>query len=196
LDGAMLARCKGWTTLGPHHIRHKAVKIEAERWIGSAEATMLVGPLFRSSRGTNMSAAPANSDLLFFIERGTGPPLLLLHGLMITGEMFEPVIEHFATRHRIIVPDLRGHGRSRSLPPPYTASQIASDLSRLLDHLSVKSTAVLGYSQGGAIAQQFAIDHPTRCSRLVLHAPTPLTCLHFASGSRAISCRFSLTSYG
>jgi pimeloyl-ACP methyl ester carboxylesterase len=88
---------------------------------------------------------------------------------MVTGEMFEPVIEHLATRHRVIVPDLRGHGRSRGLPPPYTAGQLASDLSRLLDHLGIDySTAVLGYSQGGAIAQQLVLDYPKRCDRLVL----------------------------
>ena len=52
--------------------------------------------------------------------------------------------------------------------PPYTAAQLASDLSRLLDHLGIDSTAVLGYSQGGAIAQQLALDHPKRCNRLVL----------------------------
>ena len=115
-----------------------------------------------------MSSALASSDLLYFTERGSGPPLLLVHGLMVTGEMFEPVIEHFATRHRVIVPDLRGHGRSRGLPPPYTAAQLASDLSRLLDHLGIDSTAVLGYSQGGAIAQQLVLDHPKRCDRLVL----------------------------
>jgi len=115
-----------------------------------------------------MSSALASSELLYFTERGSGPPLLLVHGLMVTGEMFEPVIEHFATRHRVIVPDLRGHGRSRGLPPPYTAAQLASDLARLLDHLGIDSTAVLGYSQGGAIAQQLVIDHPRRCDRLVL----------------------------
>jgi pimeloyl-ACP methyl ester carboxylesterase len=112
--------------------------------------------------------AQASSELLYFAERGSGPPLLLVHGLMVTGEMFEPIIEHLATRHRVIVPDLRGHGRSRGLPPPYTATQLASDLSRLLDHLRIDATAVLGYSQGGAIAQQLVLDHPTRCSRLVL----------------------------
>jgi pimeloyl-ACP methyl ester carboxylesterase len=110
----------------------------------------------------------AFSDLIYYTERGSGPPLLLVHGLMITGDMFEPVIEKFATRHRVIVPDLRGHGRSRGLPPPYTAAQLASDLSRLLDHLGIDSIAVLGYSQGGAIAQQLVLDHPLRCNRLVL----------------------------
>jgi 3-oxoadipate enol-lactonase len=109
-----------------------------------------------------------SSELLYFTERGSGPPLLLVHGLMVTGEMFEPVIGHFATRHRVIVPDLRGHGRSRRLPPPYTATHLAADLARLLDHLDIDSTAVLGYSQGGAIAQQLVLDHPEHCDRLVL----------------------------
>jgi pimeloyl-ACP methyl ester carboxylesterase len=87
---------------------------------------------------------------------------------MVTGDMFEPVIEHLAARHRVIVPDLRGHGRSRRLPPPYTAAQLASDLSHLLDNLGIDSTAVLDYSQGGAIAQQLVLDYPKRCDHLVL----------------------------
>lgn len=109
-----------------------------------------------------------SSALLHFEERGAGPPLLLIHGVMITGEMFEPVLAQFATRHRVILPDLRGHGRSRALPPPYSVAQLAADLAQLLDQLGVSSTAVLGYSQGGAVAQQFALDHPERCERLVL----------------------------
>jgi 3-oxoadipate enol-lactonase len=115
-----------------------------------------------------MNSTPASSDLLYFIDRGWGPPLLLVHGLMVTGEMFEPVIEHFAIRHRVIVPDLRGHGRSRGLPPPFTTAQLASDLSRVLDHLGIASAVLIGYSQGGVIAQQLALDHPQRCDRLVL----------------------------
>jgi pimeloyl-ACP methyl ester carboxylesterase len=115
-----------------------------------------------------MSSGLGSSDLLYFSERGSGTPLLLVHGLMVTGEMFNAVVEHFATRHRVIVPDLRGHGRSRGLPPPYTAAQLASDLSRLLDYLGIDSTAMLGYSHGGAIAQQLVLDYPMRCNRLVL----------------------------
>jgi pimeloyl-ACP methyl ester carboxylesterase len=110
----------------------------------------------------------APSELLHFTEHGSGPPLLLVHGVMITGEMFEPVIECLAARHRVIVPDLRGHGRSRGLPPPHTAAQLASDLAHLLDHLGVESTAILGYSQGGAITQQLVLDYPKRCNRVVL----------------------------
>ena len=107
-----------------------------------------------------MNSALASSQLLYFIERGSGPALLLVHGLMVSGEIFEPLIEHFAIRHRLIVPDLRGHGRSRGLPPPYTAAQLASDLAHLLDHLNIESTAMLGYSAGGTIAQQLVLDYP------------------------------------
>jgi pimeloyl-ACP methyl ester carboxylesterase len=113
-----------------------------------------------------ISANP--SDLVHFFERGAGPPLLLIHGLMASGEMFAPILEPLAGHYRVIVPDLRGHGRSRGLPPPYTTAQMASDLSRLLEHLGIGETAVLGYSQGGAVAQQLALDDPGRCGRLVL----------------------------
>jgi pimeloyl-ACP methyl ester carboxylesterase len=115
-----------------------------------------------------MNSAIAPSELLYYSEHGSGSPLLLVHGLMVIGEMFDAVGGHFARRHRVIVPDLRGHGRSRRLPPPYTAAQLASDLAHLLEHLGIESAAVLGYSQGGAIAQQLALDHPKRCDRLVL----------------------------
>src|ERR1700682_3746080 len=115
-----------------------------------------------------MRTGRTSPDMLYCTDRGSGPPLLLVHGLMVSGEMFDTVVDQFARRHRVIVPDLRGHGRSRNLPPPYTVRQLAADLSRLLDHLGIESTAVLGYSQGGAVAQQLALDHPEQCHRLVL----------------------------
>jgi 3-oxoadipate enol-lactonase len=93
---------------------------------------------------------------------------MLVHGLMVTGDMFAPVLDQLATNHRVIVPDLRGHGRSRALPPPYTVRQLAVDLAWLLQQLGIASAAVLGYSQGGAIAQQFALDWPAHCHRLIL----------------------------
>lgn len=105
---------------------------------------------------------------LYYLERGSGPPLLLIHGLMVTGQMYEPVLDHLAARYRVIVPDLRGHGQSCSLPPPYTAEQMSVDLGELLDQVGVDTSLVLGYSQGGAVAQQFALDHRERCARLVL----------------------------
>jgi 3-oxoadipate enol-lactonase len=115
-----------------------------------------------------MSSVLTSSDGLYFTDRGSGPPILLVHGLMVTGEMFDSVRDRLAARHRVIVPDLRGHGRSRKLPPPYSVPQLAADLSHVLQDLGIESTAVLGYSQGGAVAQQLALDFPERCDCLVL----------------------------
>ena len=110
----------------------------------------------------------AGAPDLYFTEQGHGSPLLLIHGLMVTGEMFEHVLPHLSAQHRVIVPDLRGHGQSRGLGPPYTVARLAADVSTLLARLAVPSAAVLGYSQGGSVAQQLAIAHPEQCSRLVL----------------------------
>lgn len=94
--------------------------------------------------------------------------MLLIHGLLVTREMFHPVLDAYARRHRVILPDLRGHGRSAGLPGPYTIEQHAADLARLLDHLKVPTVDVLGYSLGGAIAQQLALDFPEKVHTLTL----------------------------
>jgi len=112
--------------------------------------------------------SPASSELLHFTECGSGSPLLLVHGLGMSGDMFEPVVAPLAKRHRLIIPDLRGCGRSRRLPPPYSVPQQAADLAALLDHLAIASTDALGYSQGGPVAQQLALDYPAKVRRLVL----------------------------
>lgn len=105
---------------------------------------------------------------LHFTDAGDGPPLVLIHGLFVRGAMFDPLIPLLEPERRLIVPDLRGHGASSHLPPPYSAPQHAADLARLLDELGIARADVLGYSQGGAAAQQFAKDFPDRVARLIL----------------------------
>jgi pimeloyl-ACP methyl ester carboxylesterase len=112
-------------------------------------------------------SAPTQSPL-FVHESGVGTPLLLIHGLLASGSMFDPVLPAWSAHHRVIVPDLRGHGRSGALPGPYGVGRLAHDLAQLLDDLQVETAHVLGYSQGGAVAQQLAHDHPERVRGLVL----------------------------
>ena len=64
------------------------------------------------------TGSSSETGQLYFTERGVGPPLLLVHGLMVSGIMFEPALDRFAAFHHVIVPNLRGHGRSRTLPHP------------------------------------------------------------------------------
>jgi 3-oxoadipate enol-lactonase len=108
------------------------------------------------------------ASILFVEQAGTGTPLLLIHGLMVSGAMFQPVVPALAARYRVVIPDLRGHGRSGALPEPYSVEQLARDLARLLDDLEIDAAHVVGYSQGGAVAQQFARDYPERVRGLVL----------------------------
>lgn len=101
-------------------------------------------------------------------QSGTGQPLLLIHGLLVNGGMFDPLIPLLERRHHLLVPDLRGHGSSQHQPPPYSTHQHAIDLVRILDVLGFERTDVLGYSQGGAVAQEFARSFPQRIGRLIL----------------------------
>src|SRR5207249_7060542 len=82
--------------------------------------------------------------------------------------MYQPVLPALTTHYHVIVPDLRGHGRSGVLPGPYSVEQLAHDLAQLLDDLHLDAAHVLGYSQGGAVAQQFARDYPRRVRGLML----------------------------
>ncbi len=105
---------------------------------------------------------------LFFQQAGQGSPLLLLHGLEVNGTMFDPIMPAFTPQHQVIVPDLRGHGRSQDLPGPYDVPQLAADVIGLLDALALSTVDVLGYSHGGAVAQYLAYTFPHRVRRLIL----------------------------
>jgi len=115
-----------------------------------------------------MANAPSMQDLLYFTQRGSGQPLLLVHGLGMSGDMFEPIVEPLAERYRVIIPDLRGCGESRNLPPPYSVKQQAADLAALLDRLGIGATDALGYSQGGPVVQELVLDYPAKVRRLIL----------------------------
>ena len=59
------------------------------------------------------------SNGIFYRVVGAGEPLLLLHGIMVSGDMFDPLVALLSDRFRVLIPDLRGHGRSGALPGPY-----------------------------------------------------------------------------
>ena len=108
---------------------------------------------------------------LHYQEAGTGPPLVLLHGLGGSGADWAPQVAAFRDRYRVIAPDARGCGRSLGLAAPhgpFTIAQLARDLLALLDHLGAGPAHVLGWSMGGMIAFQLAVDAPARVASLVI----------------------------
>ncbi|HKX25608.1 MAG TPA: alpha/beta fold hydrolase [Actinomycetota bacterium] len=102
---------------------------------------------------------------------GQGRPVLLLHGLAATKLSYLPLLPALARDHRVIVPDLPGHGESTKPRADYTPSYFARVIHGLLDELEVDRAAVIGNSMGGRVALEVAADLPDRVSSLILLDP-------------------------
>src|SRR5947208_13825604 len=105
---------------------------------------------------------------LAFRQVGRGRPLVLLHGLMAAGAMFDPLVERLQDEFQMLIPDLRGHGDSGDLSGPYDSATMARDVLRLMDEASVSHALVLGYSHGGTVAQETARARPKSVDGLLL----------------------------
>ncbi|MFC4009797.1 alpha/beta fold hydrolase [Nonomuraea purpurea] len=118
--------------------------------------------------------AHVNGIKLVYREEGdpAAPPLLLLHGRTANHNDWNGITRHFAARHHVVVPDLRGHGAS-DRPGVYPLPAMAEDVAGLLDHLGADRATLIGHSLGGAVAYHLAMRHPGRVERLVLEDPVP-----------------------
>ncbi|GAB3966403.1 alpha/beta fold hydrolase [Actinoallomurus acanthiterrae] len=101
---------------------------------------------------------------------GSGPPLLLIHGIGDNSGTWLDVIPRLAENHTVIAPDLLGHGESAKPRADYGIAAYACGMRDLLSVLDVDRVSVIGHSLGGGIAMQFAYQFPERCERLVLVA--------------------------
>lgn len=99
---------------------------------------------------------------------GDGPPILALHGLASSSHWYDLVAPELAKNYRVIAPDQRGHGQTTQAAAGYDWRTLASDVSGLMNHLSVDEFTVLGHSWGGNIAINLAADYPDRVSSLVM----------------------------
>ena len=115
-----------------------------------------------------MPTLTLNATELYYECAGSGPPLLLIHGLGSSGDDWAFQRDEFACTHTLILPDLRGSGRSAKPRGPYSIDQFAADLWALLDALSIGSADVLGFSLGGAVAIEMALMRPDGVRRLIV----------------------------
>jgi pimeloyl-ACP methyl ester carboxylesterase len=105
-----------------------------------------------------------------FVRAGTGPVLVLLHGLGCDHTTWSPVIDRLAEHYTVIAPDLLGHGRSAKPRADYSLGGYANGMRDLLTVLGVDKVTIVGHSFGGGVAMQFAYQFPERTERLVLVA--------------------------
>jgi pimeloyl-ACP methyl ester carboxylesterase len=103
-----------------------------------------------------------------YVRAGSGPPLLLLHGIGNTCQTWAGVIDRLAESHTVVAPDLLGHGDSDKPRGDYSIAAYANGMRDLLSVLDIEKATVVGHSLGGGIALQFAYQFPERCERLAL----------------------------
>jgi pimeloyl-ACP methyl ester carboxylesterase len=129
-----------------------------------------------------MIEKPNGIDLYFEVH-GHGPPLLLLHGFSGTSQDWLPLLGEWTAGFQLIIPDLRGHGRSGTLASPFRHEDAAQDIVALLDHLKLDQVKGVGVSAGGNVLLHIATKQRARIAAMVLVSATP----YFPAQSRAIT---------
>ena len=105
----------------------------------------------------------------FYIKKGEGYPLILLHGNNENSSYFRYQIEEFSKDYQVYAIDTRGHGNSPRGDKPFTLNQFAQDLSDFMDNHNLERAHLLGFSDGGNIAVIFSILHQNRVEKLILN---------------------------
>lgn len=105
----------------------------------------------------------------YFVEKGQGYPLILLHGNGEDCSYFKGQIDEFSEIYHVYAIDTRGHGRTPRGDKPFTIRQFAEDLLCFMDEHQIKKAHLLGFSDGGNIALIFALRYPGRINRLILN---------------------------
>lgn len=122
-----------------------------------------------------MSTYRIHDGCYHVIEAGRGEPLLLLHGFTGRADGWQPFIDQFAARFRVIAIDLPGHGQT-TMPADvrrYTMESVAADLARLLELMRARPAHCLGYSMGGRLALYMALHQSEAIHSLILESASP-----------------------
>jgi len=117
--------------------------------------------------------ADVNGIKLYYEIRGSGRPLVLLHGGLGSSDMFGPNLEALGKGRQLITADLQGHGRTADIDRPLSTELMAGDIAALITHLKLERPDLMGYSLGGGVAFFVALRHPELVRKLVL-VSTPI----------------------
>lgn len=122
---------------------------------------------------TALASIELNAATLHYEERGTGTPLVLIHGGLASSAMWEPHLPDLTDDFRVITPDSRGHGRSTNPSGQLSYAQLADDVAALIAALGLVRPVVGGYSDGGQVALELGARHPDAAGALIVGAAYP-----------------------
>jgi pimeloyl-ACP methyl ester carboxylesterase len=115
-----------------------------------------------------MPSVDRNGVPIHFEDVGSGPPVVMGHSILCSGEMWMYQVPRLVERYRVINIDQRGHGRSVPATGPYDLHDMVEDVVAVLDHLEIESAVWAGLSMGGMVAMHAAISVPQRVTGLIL----------------------------
>jgi len=117
--------------------------------------------------------APVNGIKVYYEVYGEGRPLVLLHGAFYTIEMnWSQLIPELSKTRKVIAIEMQGHGHTPFSDRKLSITTLASDVEKVMDHLKIDSADIAGFSMGGSIAYQFAVQSPKRLRKLVIISST------------------------
>jgi pimeloyl-ACP methyl ester carboxylesterase len=125
--------------------------------------------------GEQHGVADVNGIHLYYASIGQGSPVILLHGGLSNSDYFGHQVRALMKRHRVILVDSRGHGRSSRNAQPFGYDLMTDDVVALMDQLKLQKADIVGWSDGAIIGLDMAIRHPERVNKVVAFAANSRT---------------------
>jgi pimeloyl-ACP methyl ester carboxylesterase len=148
------------------HIPLKSLLLIAIIFVASSSSGQQIKP---SSSGY----APANGIKVYYEVYGEGSPIVLLHGAFYTIDLnWSQLIPELSKTRKVIAIEMQGHGHTPFSERKLSLTTLASDVEKVMDYLKIDSADVAGYSMGGSVAYQFAVQSPKRLRKLVIFSST------------------------
>ena len=144
------------------------------------QSILLVAIMFAAFRSdgqqikpSNSGYAPVNGIKVYYEVYGKGTPLVLLHGAFYTIDMnWSQLIPELSKTRKVIAIEMQGHGHTPFSDRELSITTLASDVEKVMDYLKIDSADVAGFSMGGSVAYQFAVQSPKRLRKLVIISST------------------------
>ena len=141
---------------------------------------LLIAIMFVASRSngqpikpSNSGYAPVNGIKVYYEVYGEGRPIILIHGAFFTIDMnWSQLIPELSKTRKVIAVELQGHGHTQYSDRKLSFPTLASDVAGVMDHLKIDSADVAGFSMGGSVAYELAIQSPKRVRKLVIISST------------------------